>query len=264
MNTAGITTLGSKAKPAAEAIARTCERYGFGCQFGHAGKHPYAEITWNRQSRKVYFSGTPTDRRATHNVITDVKKAARSLGWEPTNDNQETKMQIVKTMADLPRLAERSFAPEIPAAWRGKSIRGRATSSDLQAALKKRNAWIMEQSAAGVRHADILEDLRRAGWDIQSAGAIDMVVFKGKGGTYPSQTKPALPKPANPSKTDPGPIRVEMQHQSPEGMDALVFAIAQAIAPLIRDQLAQQSKAIEALKAKADKWDAISGLVREA
>lgn len=262
MNTAGISNINSKAKPAAEAIARTCERYGFGCQFGHAGKHPYAEITWNRQSRKVYFSGTPRDRRATHNVIMDVKKAARSLGWEPTNDNQETEMQIVKTMADLPRLAERSSAPEIPANWRGKSIRGRASSADLQEALSKRNTWIMEQSAAGVRHWDILEDLRRAGWDIQSAGAIDMVVFKGKGGTYPSQNKAPLPKPTNATKTDMGPEFV-IQYQSPEGTDPLVYAIAQAIAPLIRDQLAQQAKSMETLKAKADKWDAIAGLVRD-
>ena len=66
------------------------------------------------------------------------------------------------------------------------------------------------------------------------------------------------------AQTQPPRHEPEVKHRAEPAIDPLVLAIAEAIAPLIREQLAKQSKALEAMKAKADKWDAISGLVREA
>jgi hypothetical protein len=266
MNIGKMSGLSPKAKPTAEAIARTCERYGIGCQFGQTGKHPYAQITVNRQTRKVYFSSTPSDYRGWQNVISDVKKTARSLGWEPTaNHEEDTEMQTVKTLADLPRLAEPG-CPPLPENWIGKPVRGRITHPDLLAAYARRNEWIMQQVAAGVKRTDILAEMRRAGWDITSAGAVDMVVFKAKGGKYPSEIKRyerLVTEAPTQIQVTVAPAPAVQPAPASEGLDPLVLAIASVIAPLIREQLAQQAKQMETYKAKADKWDAIAGLVRD-
>jgi hypothetical protein len=294
MNTASIAGLSPKAKPTAEIIARACERYGFGCQFGTANKHPYAEITVNRQTRKIYFSSTPSDYRSRLNTISDLKKTARALGWEPNaniNEDEDTDMtQTVKSLADLPRLGEPGCPPP-PDQWAGKPIRGRIRHPDLLAAYAKRNRWIMEQHHAGMKHNEILGHLRTAGWDITSSGAVDMVVFKEKNGKYSNEEErytnyaeqltntdmPRLPRLSTTKRherelteaaTDTSfissrPFVTMTPAPASEGLDPLVLAIATVIAPLIREQLAQQAKQMETYKAKADKWDAIAGLVRD-
>lgn len=262
MNVASISGLNPKAKPTAEIIARTCERYGFGCEFGQANKHPYAEITVNRQTRKIYFSATPSDYRSRLNTISDLKKTARALGWEPNADNNEDEdndmTQTVKSLADLPRLGEPGCPPP-PEQWAGKPIKGRIRHPDLLAAYAKRNEWVMQQHYAGRKHNEILRDLQDAGWDIVSSAAVDMVVFKEKKG---NQTNTEL-QVNGPSKPTVQAKPVEQPAEPVEGLDPLILAIAHVIAPLIRAQLAQQGKQLEAYKTKADKWDAIAGLVRD-
>jgi hypothetical protein len=104
MNTAGLSFLGSKAKPTAEAIARWCEGEGVGLEFDKRSGHPCAILTLNRQTRKVFFSSTPSDWRDAENSLVNIKKAARELGWEP---RKEAPMETVaKSLADLPRLVE--------------------------------------------------------------------------------------------------------------------------------------------------------------
>jgi hypothetical protein len=266
MNVTGMSKISPKAKPTAEAIARQCERHGIGCKFGQTGKHPYAEITVNRQTRKVYFASTPSDYRGWMNVISDVKKTARLLGWEPNAPiNEETDMQTVKSLSDLPRLNDPP-APQLPLEFRGKPVRGRITAPELVEAYAKRNKWILDRHNDGMRNMQIWSQLRDAGWDIATPGAIEMVVFKSKGGVYPSQVKRGdVPPPVKVEKAEKveKAAPVEAPPEIVEGLDPLIMAIAHVIAPLIRAQLAQQGKQLEAYKAKADKWDAIAGLVRD-
>lgn len=260
MNTAGLSYLGAKAKPTAEAIARWCEREGLGYEFLPArGRHPRVRLSLNRQSRMVVFSGSPSDTRVIENVLQNVRKEARNLGWEPRKESP-MEAPVVKSLADLPKLAEapavpESGVPKIPEKWRGKSVVGNIRCDELKAAFKRRNEWVANELDHGTRHADILHYLKQAGWDIQTESALDYMAMKARGYTAP---KPGVPKP-EPEVFQP---RAPAERQAT--VDPLVLAIAEAIAPLIRDQLAKQSKALEALKAKADKWDAISGLVREA
>jgi hypothetical protein len=260
MNTASLSALGAKAKPLAEGIARWCEQEGIGVEFGRRGKHPFAELTFNRQTRKFFFSGTPSDWRTSENQIRDIKATVRAMGWTP---RKETEMEtpVVKSLADLPKLAEpaQPGVPQIPEKWRGKSIRGNIRCDELRAALDARNTWVSQEMKAGKTSEYLLAKLQKAGWDVQTPSAIDMMAFKADGSRYPSEinrVKP-LPKAANPPTIPARPERVEIEHRAPEGLDPLVIAIAQAIAPLFHEQL-------RTLRAKADKWDAISGLVREA
>lgn len=262
MNTASISALGASAKPLAEHIARFCEQQGIGVEFRKTGKHPCAELTFNRRSRKVFFSGTPSDWRLKENVIRDVKKTARELGWEP---KEETEMErpVVKSLRDLPQIAVEpehhslkvptpdnpakkealGACPQIPSAWRGKSIRGNIRDPELHEMLAHRNEWVRRASEAGVSDEKILASVRQAGWDIQTLGAVAQMAARAGGYKAPTVRKPA-------------PERVEITHQV-TAIDPLVLAIAEAIAPLLKAEM-------KALKAKADKWDAISGLVREA
>ena len=260
MNTASLSALGAKAKPLAEGIARWCEQEGIGVEFGKRGKHPFAEITFNRQTRKVFFSGTPSDFRTGDNQIRDLKTTLRNMGWTP---RKETEMEtpVVKSLSDLPRLAEPASAgvPQIPEKWRGKSVRGNIRCEELRAALDARNAWVGRELKAGQNQEYLLAKLQKAGWDVQTPSAIDMMAFKADGSKYPSEVNrvKVLPKAANPPTIQARPERVTVEHRAPEALDPLVIAIAQAIAPLFHEQF-------RTLKAKADKWDAISGLVREA
>lgn len=261
MNTAGLTYLGAKAKPTAEAIARWCEREGLGYEFLPArGRHPRVRLSLNRQSRMVVFSGSPSDSRVIENVLQNVRKEARNMGWEPRKEIPMEK-PVVKSLADLPKLADpaatRLPVPGIPAAWRGKSVRGNIRDPDLRVAFERRNAWVRDAMQDGLGYDEVTAALRKAGWDVQTISAIDMMVNKANGGSY---------KAPKPPRHEP-----EVEHRAVAAsvptaatIDPLVLAIAEAIAPLIRDQLAAQTRALEALKAKADKWDAISGLVREA
>lgn len=266
MNVASISGLSPKAKSTAEIIARTCERYGFGCEFGQANKHPYAEITVNRQTRKIYFSATPSDYRSRLNTISNLKKTARSLGWEPDADNNEDEdtdmTQTVKSLADLPRLSD-APAPGLPPNYIGKPIRGRITNLELLKAYEKRNEWIVARNEAGAKSTEIWQELRRAGWDLAGPSAVEMVLYKARGGTYPSQVKRGDVRPAPAPEKIEQAEPVEATPKNVEGLDPLILAIAHVIAPLIRAQLAQQGKQLEAYKTKADKWDAIAGLVRD-
>jgi hypothetical protein len=266
MNTASIAGLSPKAKPTAEIIARACERYGFGCQFGTANKHPYAEITVNRQTRKIYFSSTPSDYRSRLNTISILKKTARSLGWEPSADNNEDEdidmTHTVKSLAELPRLGD-APAPGLPPNWIGKPVRGRITNLELLKAYEKRNEWIVARNEAGAKSTEIWQELRRAGWDLAGPSAIEMVLYKARGGTYPSQVKRGDVRPSTAPEKIEQAKQVQAAPENAEGLDPLILAIAHVIAPLIRAQLAQQGKQLEAFKAKADKWDAIAGLVRD-
>ena len=168
---------------------------------------------------------------------------------------------VVKSLSDLPKLSEpvaaRPPVPAIPDAWRGKSVRGNIRDPELRVAFDRRNVWVRDAMKDGLGYDKVMAALRKAGWDVQTISAIDMMVYKADGGTY--ETRAPKPAPVQPPRHEP-----EVKHRAEPAIDPLVLAIAEAIAPLIREQLAKQSKALEAMKAKADKWDAISGLVREA
>lgn len=298
MNTAGLTTLGAKAKPLAETIARFCEAQGIAVEFRKTGKHPCAEITVNRQTRKVFFSGTPSDWRLKENVLRDIKQQARLIGWEP---KEETMQHVtVKSLKDLPQITAESTAPSvtpsgvprIPEQWLGKNLSGNKACPELRAAMDARNAWVAACIRAGWNGHRILDALRAAGWKIETEAAL--LYMQGKAlGTIPSRAK--TPEPAKPAMT---PERVkyleakereiaeEQKGKSPyewrkrlgdlaakrgltelaeyaekSGASALALAIEQAIIPVMEAHFAKQ---LAELKAKADKWDAISGLVREA
>ena len=274
MNTAGLSFLGAKAKPAAEAIARWCEREGVGIEFIKRGGHPAAVLSFNRQSRKVFFSSTASDHRALENILQTCRKEARNMGWEP---QKETVMEttVLKSFADLPKVPEpephrveirlekpaapEPTCPKPPARFAGKMLSGGIEDYELTKAIKRRNAWIAEQKDAGQSANDIYLEVVAAGWHMKSSANIYAVLstMRQRNGTAKPREEMRAAKTARPE-----PERVHITAEP--AIDPLVFAIAEAIAPLIREQLAKQSKALEAMKAKADKWDAISGLVREA
>lgn len=260
MNTAGLTYLGAKAKPIAEAIARWCEREGIGYEFLPArGGHPSVRLSLSRQTRKVFFSSSASDQRTILNVLQSVRKEARAMGWEP---RKETPMEasVVKSLSELPKVV----GPPDPV----KSIvrrqeppgpDGAPRPPDKQA----RNEWIFQKMEAGANKEDLARKLSAAGWDMKPQSvyaqwrltrrekgfAPAFTIKRGRGRKGPAPTdKPKVPE---------APV-------SPVSIAPLVLAIAEAIAPLIREQLAQQGRSIEALKAKADKWDAIAGLVKDA
>lgn len=277
MNTAGLSYLGAKAKPTAEAIARWCEREGLGYEFLPAkGRHPRVRLTLNRRSRMVIFLGSPSDSRVIENVLQNVRKEARFLGWEP---RKETPMEapVVKSLADLPKLAEPASEPHSviiryehpekkPDAPSGcPRPRGRSHQDpDYQSACKKRNEWVFQRFEDGWSIDKIYEAVIAAGWEAKSAQ--NMYAYatfhRQEAGLSGKGRRKQAPKHIPLNTFRPEPERVE--HTAMPAIDPLVLAITEAIAPLIRDQLANQRKDMESLKAKADKWDAISGLVREA
>lgn len=269
MNLSTLNRLGAKAKPTAQAIARFCEREGIGYEFEPSRRgHPSVRLTMNRQSRKVFFSGTPGDQRVIENVLQNVRKEARSMGWKP---RKETPVETVaRTLSDLPKVVERSEpapsvvkrydppAPDIPRPperWVNRSYSAPEVTPELSKALEARNEWIFEQKRSGRKSPDIYLDLTRVGWSIKSAANIDA--------TYSTmRQKLGLSKPRSERPENPEPEAVP--GISTPNLDPLVLAIAEAIAPMVREQLAKQSQEIQALRAKADKWDAIAGLVKEA
>lgn len=248
MNTAGITRLGAKAKPTAEAIAKWCEREGVGYEFlPPRGGHPSVRLSLNRQSRKVFFSATPSDMRVIENVLQSVRKEARVMGWKP---RKEAPMETVaKTLSDIPKLVNQG-APVIRRYEHPKSDIPKPPNVD------RRNEWIFDQMIAGGDHHEVADKLSTAGWDLKPQSV------------YAQYRKTRLEKGYEPAlkmqkrgneKSEPSkPAHVSSPAVSSETIhDPLVIAIAEAIAPLLRDQ-------IRSLKVKADKWDAIAGLVKDA
>jgi hypothetical protein len=272
MNTASLTRLGAKAKPIAQAIARWCEGESIGYDFEPAiGKHPRVRLSYNRQSRVVYFSSTASDFRTAENVLSNCRKEARLMGWKPRKE-KPVEAPIVNSLADLPRLAETTApepqgvviryqhpekAPAPPQQFLRKQLpAGRHNVPQLTKAIRERNKWVAEQKAKGRTDDAVWSDLIGAGWVIKSASNVSGML---------SQHRRAEGAPV--TQKAPG-HEPEVQHRAPpepQGtIDPLVLAIAEAIAPLIGDQIAKQRGEIAALKAKADKWDAIAGLVKDA
>lgn len=247
MNLSTLSRLGAKAKPTAQAIARFCEREGIGYEFEPSRRgHPSVRLTMNRQSRKVFFSGTPGDQRVIENVLQNVRKEARSMGWKP---RKETPVETVaRTLSDLPKVVERSEpAPSVVKRYEPPSPQiPRPPNKDA------RNEWIFDKMEGGEHQDDLAKELTRVGWAIQpqSVYAQYRLIKRDRGEAKFTKAKPAEVLECQP-----------VQHQA---FDPLVIAIAEAIAPMVRDQLAKQSQEIQALRAKADKWDAIAGLVKEA
>lgn len=271
MNTAGLTALGAKAKPIAEAIARLCEQEGIGVEFSKGGKHPYALITYNRQSRKVFFAGTSANFRTIDYALRDTKAVARQIGWEPRKEIP-MEVPVLKSLSDLPKLVEPAPEPHsveirLPRPNDCPPQIGRNTMDPVyKAACKKRNEWVFNRFEEGWDAERIYKGFTAAGWEAKSSQNMyayatfhrkEAGIFSRDPNKKPAREKPA---PKDAPRHEP-----EVEHRAPAGaIDPLVLAIAEAIAPLVREQLAKQSRAIEALKAKADKWDAISGLVRDA
>lgn len=253
MNTAGLSYLGAKAKPTAEAIARWCEHEGIGYEFVAAkGRHPRVNLSLNRRTRMVVFSGSPSDSRVIENVLQNVRKEARFLGWEP---RKETPMEtpVLKSLSDLPKLAEpEPHSVEIRLA--------KTNAAPRPPNIKARNEWIFQRFEDGDDKDQIHAQLVAAGWkSLQPKSVYAQYKLTRRQKGFPT----GAPRPRKGGKLVAQPEPGRVQHIAAPTIDPLVLAIAEAIAPLIREQLAKQSKALESLKAKADKWDAISGLVRE-
>lgn len=81
----------AKAKHTMRAVSDWCDREGIACTFRKLnGGHMVAEISRGGMTRRVSFSGTPADRRrVTQNVLRDVRKEARALGWAPSQRRKE-------------------------------------------------------------------------------------------------------------------------------------------------------------------------------
>lgn len=271
MNTASLTRLGAKAKPIAQAIARWCERESIGYEFEPAiGKHPRVRLSYNRQSRVVYFSSTASDFRTVENVLSNCRKEARLMGWKPRKEKPVE--ASVKSLADLPRLAETTTpephsvviryqhpekVPAPPQQFLRKQLpSGRHSFPQLTKAIRERNKWVAEQKANGRADDAVWGDLIGAGWLIKSAGNISGMLSQHR------KAEGVIVSDKAPRHEPEAQHRVTPEQQGT--VDPLVLAIAEAIAPLIREQIAKQRAETQALKAKADKWDAIAGLVKDA
>jgi hypothetical protein len=47
--------------------------------FAHAGRHEVAILEFNKRRRKVFFSCSPSDVNAIHNVVRDTRRTIREL-----------------------------------------------------------------------------------------------------------------------------------------------------------------------------------------
>lgn len=83
-------TMPAKARDTIRAVTDWCDREGIACTFSKLnGGHLVAELSRSGRTRRVSFSGTPADRRrVTLNVLRDVRKEARALGWAPENERK--------------------------------------------------------------------------------------------------------------------------------------------------------------------------------
>ena len=321
-------TLPASAKDTAKAITRWCETEGVAHTFTHLkGGHLAVVMRRQGKTRRVVFSASPSDRRSVENVLRDVRKEARVLGWTPKS--QEDKMGICiggsyahkpKTEASIgpagPVTITRPSpdkAPAPPARFAFKRFGPGNMDKQLRAALAKRNDWAIKQEDAGRPHEDILKDLTEVGWVLTNVASIHSMIErtrnKAAGYVAPSRQKKAdkqrqelawTIQQVAPSDTpymalDPAQrlaeIQKDMKKQQREKLEAkqrkdgvatlsaeqfddlrqamadkrglgeLAQAIERAIIPVMEAHFAKQHAE---LKAKADKWDAISGLVREA
>ena len=260
-----VVSLPASAKDVALAVAKWCEAAGVPYDFGTSKKHCYAQLTWNRQSRKVYFASTPSDRRARYNVLSDVRRTVRDLGWTgksppieerllPTPKEEKEMVHIVGGSAPSKPVQKSSEGPASvvtitragaeeapPVPHHNEEINRRR--------IKARNKWVYEQSEAGRDPMKLLEQLRSVGWQIK--GPDNIYAMKAQ-----HKKDAGLSKPTAPKVRTPDPV---VSHEADGRPDDLVMQLARAIAPIIEARLSECAE----WKAKADKWDAISGLVRD-
>ena len=317
--------LPASAKDTVKAITRWCENEGVAHTFTHLkGGHLAVVMRRQGKTRRVVFSASPSDRRSVENVLRDVRKEARVLGWTPKSQEDNMGICIGGTYGHKPQpqvstgpagpvtvTKPENRAPAPPPQYVGKKFAPATSNPKLRLQLSRRNDWVIGEDEKGRPHADILKELCEVGWYLTNVASVGSMIDrtrarreaeKPKVESTPDSWRARLigaavdralmsDGPAQTAAQKLAEIQKDMKQQQREklevkqrkdgvatlsaeqfddlrqamadkrGLGELAQAIEQAIIPVMEAHFAKQHAE---LKAKADKWDAISGLVREA
>lgn len=261
---AAMESIGRKAKDTASFVTDWCSENGISCEIfpTQTSGHPAFRITVDGRTAKVFFAGSPSDqRRSRHQALADVKRKAKTLGWTPP-EKERTMVTLTQTGVnkfDSQRPSEGPAGPPVVTRYVPPPA-----GAPKPPGLDARNKWIFEQFEAGMKTEDVHRGLVNAGWHSLKTQSVYAQYRKMKQsidlewsqeGTalmaIGDMQKMGLSRSRNTEREAP------KAQAAPPDTDPLVLAIAHAIAPLLKEQ-------IRSLKEKADKWDAIAGLVKDA
>lgn len=255
----------SSAEHTASAIKNWCAEQGVDFEFlpVNGRGHPQVRVMIGRQSRKMSFAATPSDkRRGALNAVSQLRRVCREIGWkgkeEPMTNLVSTR--VSKFDAQKPSTGPagqvKIMRPETPAVVAGivipSPIMGQLSkhhlnwSGEESLRVKERNEAMRQAYEAGAKVPVIHEAVEDAGWEM-SLGSVSVNITRARRERGEPHRRAATQR-----KTETLPAEPPVLKTRCSDVDEFALAIAAAIAPLIGD-----------LKAKAEKWDAIKGLVSE-
>jgi len=257
----------SQARATADALVQFFIKAGVDYEFLPigGGGHPQVRMAWGRESRKMSFSATPSDkRRGSHNAVSQARRLCREMGWKKKEKvmkmgKQGMSMFDAQQASSGPASEARVFRPngymlkgvKIPEAPEGYvPTRGQRGWGNL---LEERNAAMFEARQQGATGKEILTVVTAAGWRMKLQ-TVHTAISAEK---YRRLDAAAAKDCDTPVKQAAAP---QVKPTSIEPIDPLIIEIAKAIAPLLEKRF----KVDPEISAKADKWDAIKGLINDA
>lgn len=105
--------------------------------FGMGGKHPYVRISRGESSRRVVFSGSPSDIFCVKNVRGDVRRALKELGVERLGTLG--KKIVEATEAKKPMIEQQRILPDLSKKSNGNGG-AHTTKAEPEKAVRKKSA----------------------------------------------------------------------------------------------------------------------------
>lgn len=275
----------NQAQGIADALVRFCVRAGVEYEFlPLSGKgHPTIRMEYGRQSRRMTFAATPSDkRRAAMNAVSQARRVCRDMGWEkPKKDkkmhnvrlNPQGQKQGIKGGAKPasgaagparvtkfpPIKVAGVIIPRVFDGWEPGAGKWHGWSDNDKAIVTLRNRRMVEAKEAGATDDEITATINEAGWDIAASSVTALISKTRKDMGLPPLYRVKTDEKARADIEPDVPTKIE--EPVTEAADALVDELAQEIAAALSPVI---SKRMAVLKAKADKWDAIKDLVATA
>lgn len=255
-----------QARATADALVQFCVKAGVNYEFlpMTGSGHPLIKMEFGRQSRKMTFASTPSDRRrGALNAVSQARRLCREMGWQKPSKEQPVTYMIPQSMskfdAQRPSTGPASECTitrpsniQIPPPIGDQvNINWTRWSDEQRARRVERDAAIAAAQEARHPAKDIHKALVARGWTVKLSSVTALA----------TQYRQSLMLQAKPAKAEPK-ARPAPQAKSAQRfeIDDLALEIARAIAPIIAAQL----DGVEDLRAKAEKWEAIKGLVSDA
>lgn len=232
-----------QARDIAQTIQSWADQEGIDCEFDRTGSgHVAALITIGDETRKSFFSSTPSDRRAAKNALSQTKHIARQMGWTPQESTMEMPTQVLEKFnmqPDAEKCLLKQLKIEIPVKPKDWNTAGHQYPGMARA----RNKGMLEAREKDLSYDEISELIKPYGWDMTPA------VVQASISSYRKSRKDSK----RPNKSPDQPL--------PTAKDSRVSSIddlMKAIRPFVEDYVERRCSE---LQAKADKWDAIKDLV---